>query len=102
LNGSSRYTAIGSASDSVHVKLSDDSLFNCPWLFVQQAGRWKIDNASAKRLGEYLRRGGFLRANDIHGPRGLNTFSEAMQRALLECSINEIESNEAITNILYD
>lgn len=102
LTGVSRYTSIDSASDSVHVELSDDSLFDYPWLFVQQAGRWEIDNASAKRLGEYLRRGGFLLADDIHGPNDWNTFAEAMQRALPEYSIEEIKSDETVINILYD
>ena len=102
LNGLSRYTVIDTASDSVHVELNDDSLFDYPWLFVQQAGRWKLDNASATRLGEYLRRGGFLLADDIHGPNDWNTFSEAMQRALPEHSIEEIKSDDAVISILYD
>jgi hypothetical protein len=48
-----------SVSDSVHAELNVDSLFDYSWLFVQQAGRWIIDNVSANRLGEYLSRGGF-------------------------------------------
>lgn len=102
LDGLSRYTAIDSALDSVHVELNDDALFDYPWLFVQQAGRWNLDNASAKKLGEYLRRGGFLLADDIHGPRDWSTFVEAMSRVLPEYRVEDISLDESIINILYD
>lgn len=102
LDGLSRYTAIDSSLDSVHVELSDGSLFDYPWLFVQQAGRWNLDNTSAKKLGEYLRRGGFLLADDIHGPGDWNTFAEAMRRVLPEYVIEDIQLDESIINILYD
>jgi len=102
LTGLSRYTVINSSTDSVHVELKDESLFDYPWLFVQQAGRWRIDDLGANRLGEYLRRGGFLLADDVHGPNDWNTFSEVMKRALPEYDIEEIGSDEAIISILYD
>ena len=44
LHGLTRYTAVSSATDSVHIDLSDDALFDYPWLFVQQAGRWTLDS----------------------------------------------------------
>lgn len=102
LGGVSRYTMIDSAADSVHVQLHDESLFDYPWLFVQQAGRWHLDDASALRLGEYLRRGGFLLADDIHGPGDWSVFTEVMQRVLPEYSIEDIESRDAVVSILYD
>ena len=102
LEGLNRYTGINAASDSVHIELSNDSIFDYPWLFAQQAGRWKIDDTSARRLGEYLLRGGFLLADDIHGPRDWDNFAEAMQRALPAFSIVDIEPDDSIINILYD
>ena len=102
LDGLNRYTAIDSSLDSVHIELSDNSLFDYPWLFVQQAGRWNLDNASAIQLGEYLRRGGFVLADDIHGPRDWDTFVEAMRRVLPEYSIEDIPLDDSIINILYD
>lgn len=102
LQGLTRYTAIGSATDSVHIDLGDDALFDYPWLFVQQAGRWTLDDASVHRLGEYLLRGGFMLADDIHGPDAWNTFAEAMLRALPNSRIEDIQEDDSIINILYD
>ncbi len=102
LQGLTRYTAINSAADSVHLELSDDSIFDYPWLFAQQAGRWKLDDASAHRLGEYLLRGGFMLADDIHGPAAWDTFAAAMRRALPDSRIEDIEPGDSVINILYD
>lgn len=102
LNGLERYTLIDHAADSVHVELSDDEVFDYPWLFAQQVGRWNINDATAKRLGEYLRRGGFMLADDIHGPRDWERFAQVMKRALPEYSIEDIRTNDQVINILYD
>lgn len=102
LQGLSRYTSIDSAADSVHVDLGDDALFDYPWLFAQQVGRWVLDDSSAHRLGEYLNRGGFMLADDIHGPDALNRFAEAMSRALPNSRIESIPADDSIINILYE
>jgi len=102
LNGLDRYTVIDHSSDSVHVGLNDEALFDYPWLFAQQAGRWYVSDQDAKRLGEYLLRGGFLLVDDIHGPNDWNTFAHAINRALPNSSIEDISPNDSIINILYD
>lgn len=102
LQGLNRYTAIHSAADSVHVDLTDDALFDYPWLFAQQVGRWKLDDASAHRLGEYLLRGGFMLADDIHGPDDWNQFAEAMLRALPNTRFERIPTGDSIISILYE
>ncbi len=102
LKGLNRYTAVEPAADSVHIELTDEALFDYPWLFAQQAGRWQIDDKSANRLGEYLLRGGFLLADDVHGPRGWQTFAEVMHRALPNYTIEEIEEDDPVISILYD
>ncbi len=102
LNGLDRYTVIDHSSDSVHIELHDDALFDYPWLFVQQAGRWYISDLDASRLGEYLQRGGFLLVDDIHGPNDWNTFAHALERALPNSIIEDISPNDSIINILYD
>jgi len=50
LNGLERYTVIDHANDSVHIQLNDDALFDYPWLFAQQAGRWHISDLDATTI----------------------------------------------------
>ena len=65
--GLRRLTALDVAGDSVHLQLTDDAIFDYPWLFAQQAGRWRLDDAEIERLREYVMRGGFLVVDDFHG-----------------------------------
>jgi len=102
LNGIDRYTVIDHSSDSVHIELNDEALFDYPWLFAQQAGRWRISDLDAIRLGEYLLRGGFLLVDDIHGPNDWSTFAQAMHRALPNFIIEDISPDDSMINILYD
>lgn len=102
LQGLARYTSIDTASDSVHIELSREEIFDYPWLFAQQVGRWQLDDASIDTLGEYLRRGGFMLADDVHGPVGWDTFADVILQALPDSRIEEIPPNDSVINILYD
>src|SRR3989442_1424207 len=57
-----RVTNIWVADDERHLELSDDRIFQYPFLFLQQpgSGNWRPTNQEAANLREYLARGGFL------------------------------------------
>src|SRR6185312_14399156 len=44
-----------------------DEVYNWPWLYAVQVGEWGITDAQAKKLRDYLLRGGFFMADDFHG-----------------------------------
>jgi len=44
--------------ESVTVRLTDENLFDFPWLYVTQAGYWDLSDEEVARLREYLLRGG--------------------------------------------
>jgi hypothetical protein len=49
------------------VRPLDEDLFDYPFLYAVEVGRWYLDDAEAARLREYLLRGGFLMVDDFHG-----------------------------------
>ena len=100
--GVRRLTRINIADDSRHLRLTDDAIFNYPWMFAQQVGRWALSDAETARLREYLLRGGFLVADDFHGPYEWEVFAEAMRRVFPDRSIVEIPENAEILHVLYD
>jgi len=102
LDGLERYTVLSLAPDSAHIEIEEEALFDHPWLFAQQVGRWRISDHQANLLGEYLQRGGFLLADDIHGPNDWATFSEVMQRALPGHKIIDIEPEDEVMSVLYE
>jgi hypothetical protein len=56
------------------VDIDSDEVFDTPFLFAVSVGDWRLSRAQAGRLGEYLRRGGFLMVDDFHNDREWATF----------------------------
>jgi len=99
-----RFTRIDAADDSVHIQLSDEELFDYPWLFIQQLaqGGWDPTEVDAARLREYLMRGGFLVVDDIHGENEWAWFVEVIQRVLPGYAIVDIAEDDLVLGIVFD
>src|SRR4029077_9603689 len=59
-------------------------------------------DAQAKKLREYLLRGGFLMVDDFHGTREWTAFTASMQRVFPDRPIVDIENADQIFHVLYD
>jgi hypothetical protein len=99
-----RMTNLSVAADSIHLPLSDDRIFDYPWVFLQQpaAGRWFPSNSEAERLREYLMRGGFLVVDDFHGPQEFAWLQDVMQRVLPGRPIVDIPHDDPLMSLFYD
>jgi hypothetical protein len=99
-----RLTNLSIAEDSRHLPLTDDRIFNYPFLFVQQVGQgnWNPSNEEAARLREYLLRGGFLLVDDFHGEWDWAVFEEAIGRVLPGRPIVEIPDDDPLMHVFYD
>lgn len=100
--GLRRLTTLDVADDSRHLQLTDDELFDYPWLFVQQVGRWHLGDDEVARLREYVLRGGFLVADDFHGEYDWVVFADAMRRAFPDWPISPLPETHPLMNVLYD
>jgi hypothetical protein len=99
-----RMTRIQVAADSKHPTLEDDTLFDYPWLFLQQPGRgdWLPRGEHMLRLREYLERGGFLVVDDFHGEYEWASFQAAMREVLPNRPIVDIPESDMLMGILFD
>jgi hypothetical protein len=68
--------------DAVVVRLTDDALFNCPFVMMEDAGTARFSNAEVARLQAYLLKGGFLLAADYHGSWAQQQFDDEIARVL--------------------
>lgn len=100
--GLRRLTSLEVADDSQHIKLTDDELFDYPWLFAQQVGHWSLDDTEVARLREYVLRGGFVVVDDFHGEYEWLVFSDVMRRAFPEWPIRALPGTHPLMNVLYD
>src|ERR1700691_5984704 len=56
MRGVRRLTRIDGRSTETVLDANSDDLYNWPWLYVEDAGAWKLTLSQAMRLREYLSR----------------------------------------------
>jgi hypothetical protein len=98
-----RLSRVHARSVEQPINLDDgDDAFNYPWMNAGEMGDWKLTEAQATALREYLLRGGFIMLDDFWGTEEWNRFEESMQRVFPDRQIVEIANDDPIFHIVYD
>ncbi len=97
-----RLTRIQARSTEQVVDLDSDEIFNYPWIYAVQVANWTFTDAEAKRLREYLLKGGFLMVNDFHGTADWDRFMTGMRMVFPDRPIEDLQDNDEIFHVLYD
>ncbi|PYS26698.1 MAG: hypothetical protein DMG11_18990 [Acidobacteria bacterium] len=90
------------------VQLSSDEVFKYPFLYLSEPGFLKLNDKEIKNLGEYIRRGGFIMADDfrtaayLHGPEELEVLRYYLKRALPERELVQIDLSHPIFHSFFD
>jgi hypothetical protein len=64
------------------VRLTDDDLFRCPFIEMEDVGTARFSDEEVKRLREYLLKGGFIWVDDFWGEEAWWQWVEEIQRVL--------------------
>lgn len=102
VQGVRRLTRLNTKSVEVVVDLESDEIYNWPWIYAVEVGHWELNETRAKKLRNYLDRGGFLMVDDFHGPYEWGAFVDSIQRVYPDRPIVEIENSDAIFHLVYD
>jgi hypothetical protein len=108
MQGIARFTRVDSASVDIDgnggrlIQLTDDSVFDYPWLYAVEVGQWHLDEDEAAKLREYLDRGGFLMVDDFWGEDEWSIFVDSMQRVFPGRPIQELGEDHELLHVLYD
>ena len=97
-----RLTLIHVRSVEQPVNLDEGDAYDWPWLYAVQVGEWGLTDRQARELREYLLRGGFFMADDLHGTYEWEVFAKTMQRVFPDRPIVDIADSDAIFHSLYD
>jgi hypothetical protein len=97
-----RLTRIDGRPTEQVVTLDNDEIFNYPWVYAVQVQTWTFTDAEAKRLREYLLKGGFLMVDDFHGTEDWENFMNGMRQVLPDRPVEDLQSNDEIFHTLYD
>lgn len=88
--------------ESVVLQLTDERLFDYPWLYATQTGFWDLGEEEIKQLREYLLRGGFLMCDDFWNEDEMYVFRETMARVFPELEMVELRDDDAVLHVVFD
>jgi hypothetical protein len=90
--------------DYVVIPLTDPLLFRCPMLFMTHYGEARFSPEEARRLREYLLKGGFLWADDAWGTFAWNAWTDQIARVLPpgEFPMIDLPNTHGILRTLYE
>jgi hypothetical protein len=77
-------------------------IFDFPFVYAVEVGRWDLDEDEAKHMRQYLLRGGFLMVDDFHGYDQWEGFLFSMERVFPELEIQDIPADHEAFHVLYD
>lgn len=98
-----RLTRVHIRSVEQPVDLDDgDDAYNYPWLYAVEVGHWALTDDQARKMREFLDRGGFFMCDDFHGTREWAIFAESMQRVFPDRPIVDIPDSDPIFHTIYD
>jgi hypothetical protein len=83
------------------VRLTDDSLFHCPFTIASDVGTIGLEATEIARLRQYLLKGGFLWVDDFWGTPAWNHWSNQMRKVLPEYSIADVPPDHPIRRALF-
>ncbi|HEY2645355.1 MAG TPA: DUF4159 domain-containing protein [Candidatus Acidoferrales bacterium] len=78
------------------------SIENFPWVYAVQVQTWTFSEPEAKRLREYLLKGGFLMVDDFHGATDWEHFMNGMLMIFPDRPIEDLTDKDEIFHVLYD
>jgi hypothetical protein len=80
------------------VRLTDDTLFQCPFVMMTEVGSVFFDEREAERLREYLLKGGFLWVDDFWGSYAWSVWASQIGKVLppSEYPIVDLPSDHAL------
>ncbi|QHS50692.1 DUF4159 domain-containing protein [Edaphobacter sp. 12200R-103] len=97
-----RLTRIDGRPTEQVVNLDSDEIYNYPWIYAVQVQMWSFTDKEARRLREYLLKGGFLMVDDFHGTEDWENFMNGMRQVLPDYPVEDLQSGDEIFHTLYD
>src|SRR5216117_641972 len=90
------------------VRLDSPDVFQYPFLYFSEPGFMLLNEKEIANLGEYIRRGGFIMADDfrtaayLQGPEELDVLRDYFKRALPERELVRLDLSHPIFHAFFD
>jgi hypothetical protein len=97
-----RLTRIQGRSTEQIVSVDSDDMFNYPFLYAVMVHTWTFNETEAKRMRDYLDKGGFLMVDDFHGTEDWENFMAGMRQIYPDKPVEDLTDKDEIFHVLYD
>lgn len=97
-----RLTRVDTEPIETIIDVDSQDMFNTPFLLGISVGDWVLSPDQAKRLGDYLKRGGFLMVDDFHNDREWEQFMAGIRQMGLPSEPVELQDDEPAFHVLFD
>jgi hypothetical protein len=100
-----RLTRINGRSTEQVVSADSDDIFNYPFVYAVMVHTWSFNDDEAKRMREYLLKGGFLMVDDFHGTEDWEDFMRGMRQIFPDAAkypVEDLTDKDEIFHVLYD
>jgi hypothetical protein len=100
-----RLTRINGRSTEQVVSPDTDDIFNYPFVYAVMVHTWSFSDDEAKRMREYLLKGGFLMVDDFHGTAEWEQFMVGMRQIFPDANkypVEDLSDKDEIFHVLYD
>jgi Domain of unknown function (DUF4159) len=100
-----RLTRIQGRSTEQVVSLDNDDIFNYPFVYAVMVHTWTFSDEEAKRMRDYLNKGGFLMVDDFHGTDDWENFMNGMRQVFPDAHrwpVEDLSDKDPIFHVLYD
>ncbi|MFT5299773.1 MAG: hypothetical protein ACI814_000546 [Mariniblastus sp.] len=88
--------------NGVVIRLTDESLFDYPFIYIIEPGHLRFSEAEVVALRRYLTKGGFLMVDDFWGEYEWENFRKQMKRVFPNRDASEVPLEHEIFHIVYD
>lgn len=95
-------TILSIADEPQQVEILSDKLFDFPLIYFVEPGNMELSDEEAKRLREYVNRGGFLFLDDFWGSYEWENVQEQMRRIFPEYKIEDLPLDHTIFHCYFD
>ena len=100
-----RLTRIEGRNTEQVVSPDSDDIFNYPFVYAVMVHTWSFNDDEAKRMREYLLKGGFLMVDDFHGTQEWEDFMTGIRQIFPDANkypVEDLSDKDEIFHVLYD